>query len=629
MDNRPISSGRKQASDFSHLDSTFSKKTQFDTRFKNKSIWKKVGSTIKKWLWPSLRKKHELAPSLLKRKSRLSVEGVSIRHRVQKESIPTDKIFIGDDQWKQMHYEKNLEHMLTDLVKSDNSLSCRSSRSSDLGFKSRFHSSPDDIKMRSLSSSSTDSMPDTVPTESDSVFVDEKLALNQLTAAILESKPTDNCEKQLQARSRRILSNLSNETVDGVKPEGSPRERYKKMLSNLRKMHTSLQKITQPSSKIYLASSELARGVSRVFFMAPRDNGFYTKLVQDIKEASGFECPEVKICSGKQIAQRLKVTQASVHSQKKVLENPLGIPQHLVNIGTGIAAGEAGINYDPYLQGNQPYPLFDFYEGGRKITCIRMGTPIKQIVFGAAKVTPEFKAFIAGLPNGAQHLYINRQKRSGIEGERSNVLEKFQDLPESSGKLTVVTFPADDMLYEQKGSYSKEIDYSQMKEQLISAMMNNSHGFYFPETFKQRLGGKESFYHFLNNSMKEMEDELEIKQEVPMDKSLRRASIFHLLNKTLPELIRNKLGAYTYNNTCKDDIDRGGMANAYMYLCKKSPFFEQNSAQLEDWMQDMEGVVFAPAITVKKREVIQHRFDDLTNVLEHLPLWNKNEVTHL
>ncbi|MCK5894978.1 MAG: hypothetical protein KAG53_11390 [Endozoicomonadaceae bacterium] len=631
MDNKSVSNDMRRATGFYHPDSPPPNETQVKAQFKNRNIWKRISSSIKRWFVPSSRKKYELAIPLLERTSHPSAEGVSIQHLAQKESIPTDKVCIGDDHWKQMHYETNLEGMLFDLKKSDDSVSYRSSRSNDSKFNSGFHSNqasvdPDDIRVRSLSSSSTDSMPDAFSIESDSVFVSEEPVWDQLITAIPEGEPTNSHEQQLQARSLSVLSNLSNETVGGVKPEASPRKRYKQMLSKLRKIHASLQKVTQPPSEVCQASSALVREVSRVLFMAPRNNGFYTKLVQTTKEASGFKFPEIRGCLGKQLAQRLKVTQKSIHSQQRVLEDPSGVPHHLINMGARVITSEMGINYDPYLQGNQPYPLFDFYAGERKITCIRMGTPTTQSLLGREKVTPEFKAFLSGLPDGAQHFYINRQKRSGVEGGRSRVLEKFQHSPESSGKLTVVTFPADGVLYQQKGPYSQESDFSQMSDQLINAMMNNSNGFYFPETFKQSMGGKESFNNFLNNAMKEMAIELEIKQGVPMDKSLRRASIFHLLNKTLPELIRDKLGADTYNNTCKDDIDRGGMANAYMYLCKKAPISEQNPEQLEAWMQDVEGVVFAPAITVKKREVIQHRFDDLTNVLERLPFWNKNEV---
>ncbi|MGB1272148.1 MAG: hypothetical protein ACPG5T_08745 [Endozoicomonas sp.] len=361
-------------------------------------------------------------------------------------------------------------------------------------------------------------------------------------------------------------------------------------------------------------------------FLAPRDNSFYTELVQATKRASGSESSSLGSCSGSQIAQRLKATQNSVRSQKSVLEDASGVGRHLVNVGGGLAAGEMGINYDPYLQGNQPYPLFSFDDGKQDATCIRMGTPTRQTVLGTEEVAPEFCAFLQGLPHDFQHLYINRQKRSGVEGGRSKTLEEFQDSPESSGKLTVVTFPADGELYEQKGSYSGDCTFSDMSGQLVDAMVSNSNGFYFPEKFRKELGGEEPFKAFLHHAMEMMATELEVVQGKPMDVSLRRACIFHLLNKTLPEHMLKELKAETYNNTCKDDIDRGGMANAYMYLCKTAPASVQDSNMLEAWMQDVEGVVFAPAITVKKREVIQHRFDDLTNALERLPFWNKGEV---
>lgn len=574
----------------------------------------------------------------------------AIRFSPQNEEKSDKRFSIGGDDWKQKHYAQNLECMLAALQGREGSVSSRSnSWSRDSGAGSSAGSglsslSLEDVAVDFYSQSSGSesgfggsgsgsfsddvSMPDNLSIGSDSVFGDEPV-WDLLTKATRENSPANKRERKLQASAKRILSNLSDEREGGVEPEVNPRKRYKKMLSELREMRASLQKGPQSSSKVCQACSNLVKSVSRSLFLAPRSNHFYTALVQATKEASGVQFPEVRGCSGEQLAQRLKATQEAVRTQKPALEDASGAGGHLINVGGGLAAGEMGVNYDPYLQGNQPYPLFSFDAGGREATCIRMGTPTRQAVFGAEEVTPEFCAFLEGLPQGAQHLYINRQKRSGVEGGRSKTLEQFQDSPESSDRLTVVTFPADGELYEQKGPYSGDCTFSDMDGQLVDAMVSNSNGFYFPEKFRKGLGGEERFKAFLHNAMERIATELEVVQGKPMDVSLRRACIFHLLNKTLPELMLKELKAETYNNTCKDDIDRGGMANAYMYLCKTAPASVQDSKMLEAWMQDVEGVVFAPAITVKKREVIQHRFDDLANALERLPFWNKGEVTRL
>ena len=93
------------------------------------------------------------------------------------------------------------------------------------------------------------------------------------------------------------------------------------------------------------------------------------------------------------------------------------------------------------------------------------------------------------------------------------------------------------------------------------------------------------------------------------------------LNLLVEDLVES-VHATTYNNTCKDDIDRGGMANAYMYAINHRPGADASSADLETFAQDLEGVAFAPAMIVKKRGIVPHRFHDLTNALNELQIWN-------
>ena len=82
-----------------------------------------------------------------------------------------------------------------------------------------------------------------------------------------------------------------------------------------------------------------------------------------------------------------------------------------------------------------------------------------------------------------------------------------------------------------------------------------------------------------------------------------------------------ELRAETYNNPCKDDIDRGGVGNGYLFLNLLKLLAIEQKELSSALVREAEGVLFAPALTVKKREVIKHRFNDLTNALKTLDYW--------
>jgi hypothetical protein len=434
-------------------------------------------------------------------------------------------------------------------------------------------------------------------------------------------------DKQLYAIVCTIIAELKKLHYGKASPSADPRERYKSFLENLR---MAINKVNQLESSpdIHQSALTVLQAIARSFFTGITDTTFHRDLVHATRLQADptKNFLSVQNSGGPELAKRLNQSQDLIYSQAEVLENADNPFTHFRNVFGGIFGGELGLHYDPYMQGNTPYSLFELSTSQQNATCIRMGTTTMQDSPLTPSVTPEFRQFISGLKEGEHHLYINRQKRSSVEGGRSYVLELVQEEEALQNALTVVTLPADGSLYNQSNQYEEDCDFPAFKAHIIHAMTENHEGFYFPHSLRERFGATSGFTAALNAALDLTHEELELRDEIPFNQNQRRAILFHFLNYTLVGLLLDTVHATTYNNTCKDDIDRGGMANAYMYALTHRPGPDASANALENYARNLEGVTFAPAMIVKKRGVIAHRFHDLTNALTSLDIWSSSAL---
>ncbi len=443
----------------------------------------------------------------------------------------------------------------------------------------------------------------------------------------LEEASSSHDDQQLHSIVCTIIAELKQLHYGKATPSESPRERYKSFLENLR---LATHKVNQAETSPDIRKSTLSvlQAIARSFFTGITDTTFHRDLVHATRVQADptKKFLPIRDSSGPELTKRLNQSQALIFSQADVLENADNTFTHIRNVFGGIFGGELGLHYDPYMQGNTPYNLFELSTSQQKATCIRMGTTTMQDSPLTPSVTPEFRQFVSGLKEGEHHLYINRQKRSSVEGGRSYVLELVQEEEAFEDSLTVVTIPADGSLYNQSDQYADDCDFATFKGHLIQAMAENHEGFYFPHSLRERFDTTTGFTEALNGALDLAHEELELNSGASFNQKERRAILFHFLNYTLVGLLLDTVHATTYNNTCKDDIDRGGMANAYMYALTHRPPRNASPDVLENFARDLEGVTFAPAMIVKKRGVITHRFHDLTNALTNLDFWNSSSL---
>ena len=421
----------------------------------------------------------------------------------------------------------------------------------------------------------------------------------------------------------QCLAELTGKPVLNSSPGESPRHRYKSFLKHYRALCDEANDAPD-RSPLQDKLAFITKQVARTLFREVDISTFPLELVQAVKTHSDPAQHFLPVTenSGHAIARRLFQSQQLILKESEDLSEARTLNRRARSIAGQLFGGELGVNYDPFLQGNTPYRLFSLQTEERSALCVRMGTTTSQTLPSNPEITPEFEHFIRSQLPSEHHLYINRQKRSGVEGQRSDVLEKSQNNDLLTSGLTVVTLPADGDFVSQSGHFGGEADASKLKAALIRQALKNKSGFYFPHHLIERFGGKDGFAQVLSDAFDKEAKTLGLPKNGPLSVPLRRAALFHFLNYRLVNLLVDTVEATSYNNTCKDDIDRGGMANAYMFAMQHRPKPDAPRSELESFTQTLEGVTFAPALIVKKRGVVPHRFADLINALNELDLWN-------
>lgn len=293
----------------------------------------------------------------------------------------------------------------------------------------------------------------------------------------------------------------------------------------------------------------------------------------------------------------------------------LAHPEHGLN---RFFSGLLGIAYHPLKKNNVPYISFDHENKGQKN--LRFGAQIN----GLGTVNKSFKQFLAAKKAQAgqsekrfHHLYINLQKRDMKEGgkferyfekKRSLALEKLEQ-DEKLG-VAVVTLPADSHFFFQGFSHGagistsdKQTKLDDIRYSLTTAIQENTHDFYMsPEVKKTVLG--DPIQNEVAALFRQSAEEILGRKYDPsemVDPAVRQAIVFHFVKYHLTNKIIQAINPSTYNISCKDNIDRGGVHNLWYEMTSKINDGEQIT------QAEFERNLDASAILVKDRPVNDHR----------------------
>lgn len=264
-------------------------------------------------------------------------------------------------------------------------------------------------------------------------------------------------------------------------------------------------------------------------------------------------------------------------------------------------------------------------------------TQVKQLRFGTQgqrhdgkeRVSPLFERFIAAQANpdlndssntnpSITHIYFNQlgRDRTDFEGRgEAKLTAKLEEMEDKHKNIAVITLPADKGLMASKSYEKLEPKYSYkdvFDEFLLIALENDQEAakikdFHISQyvrhkLFEQGTSGEAKLRELLRNSFNAV---LGMNppsiNETKLSDSQRQAVWFHFNKYELPNFIIEELKPKTINFSCKDAIDRGGVASAYYNLIKS---FGSNSPMSRE---EFDRALHAAPAMVKGRGMNHHQ----------------------
>lgn len=340
------------------------------------------------------------------------------------------------------------------------------------------------------------------------------------------------------------------------------------------------------------------------FFTSIHMHHFCKKVVQLMKKSVKIETVEDDLFT------RLLQTRKQILKAPRVLKIPFAhsIWQFIV--------GQFNLNYDPQTQENTPYNLFEIKTDKKNIQVIRMGTQTHEnylsLFTQSAKVNIEFEGFANHLvKNKKRHIYFNFQNKIPTwwgrnEAPRCRALEDFAK--KYKEHLYFITLPKNTLFYHQEGSFEQIDDAELFKSLFVKESQSYEGGFGFINA--EDLIESDKIFEKITNNVHKNHFDSKIKLTLS-----ERKDFIELTYLELEKWLINHLNPDTVNLTCKDGIDRAGGATALLYF---DLFLKHKSPLTESEIQDLEAVLFAPAILVKKRAITKNRFDRFISAAKHL-----------
>lgn len=414
---------------------------------------------------------------------------------------------------------------------------------------------------------------------------------------------------------------LQDKDLDFLKK--SERETYRKIITLL-KDHQKNQPVTFDENKNYkeiyqklhelaeslqLYTNDLPEGKLKKFHMSffvslfENDNKIHAEINQKVIQHDSH-VPTSDL-------QRIKKNQAAL------TKRPFKGIYHPENVINRFFSGILGFRYHPLKKNNVPYISFEHANSNRNN--LRFGAQIN----GIGTVNRSFTQYLAvkkaqNPKKKYNHVYINLQKRDMNEGgkferyferTRSLALENLENRKDLG--IAVVTLPADSRFFFEGFSHSSGLSktnqtttISELKDDLVLAIQNNTHDFYISDDVKEALFGDNIGPIVTELFSRAAKDILgpEYATHKIVDPTIRQAILFHFVKFYLTDHILNQLQPDNYNISCKDNIDRGGAHNLW-YELNLAIQDGNEKISLESFQKNLD----ASALLVKDRPMNDHR----------------------
>lgn len=229
------------------------------------------------------------------------------------------------------------------------------------------------------------------------------------------------------------------------------------------------------------------------------------------------------------------------------------------------------------------------------------------------------------------HVYFNllgydRSRYDYADNKERELSLALHELEEQHPNIVIITLPADKGLMSQHAFKHTENSpaltinaaFAEMMGIALGQSMRSIKDFVISPKAKQLLYGKKDndydkvqetqiLTRLLNHSFQAMG--LDPKEKTTLSPAQQQAVWFHFTKYEMPDYVLTTLKPDTWNASCKDAIDRGGVASAYLNLIRS---FKSPSPMSRD---EFEQALHAAAALVKGRG-LNHHYEIIWNAID-------------
>lgn len=278
-------------------------------------------------------------------------------------------------------------------------------------------------------------------------------------------------------------------------------------------------------------------------------------------------------------------------------------------------------NYKPQQQTNIPsIRHYNYKRNNPAFTEHRFGTQ-GQRHENEYRISPIFELWLAvcklkykASENEITHLYFNSLRRQGrglpLVLDEATITKKLHELENRHSNVAVISLPSNGRWFEADSYHhlKPRFDTKQLKHDFLKAAQGKDE-LHISQAMRARVFGDqqdEILNHLIENSFKAMG----CTQEESVSAAQCQALWLHFIKYELTDYLIKKINPNGINFSCKDGIDRAGIASAYYNLI--SSFQTNNPMSIDEFN---EAIIAAPAM-VKGRDMNEH-FYVLWNTVNH------------
>lgn len=269
-------------------------------------------------------------------------------------------------------------------------------------------------------------------------------------------------------------------------------------------------------------------------------------------------------------------------------------------------------SWDPYLHLHTPFNLYDIFIEHREVNILSLPSPTVQNSIDSSHINPEIETFLDHLMRTEQdskHIMINLQnKEHWEESARCQAIEKLAKRKKYQSTFYLIHLPTDNQFYYQTEEFLNIEESKMFIETFFQGIKNNLYGFNIPKKTLLLVSLDQ-----IENLLSHIHQRF-FNKTAQLNQSQRQVfiDIFYVLY--VLKLVKSS-PIHSISFCDKDGLDTSlslaSMLYTFLVMAKKTtPTINQR--------HHIELMLFTIPILIRKRILLQPRFDRFTLFLNHI-----------